>query len=202
VQLLQRIAVAEADCHPGDTAHILDTVFFTIHICIFFLQTSNNTGTRTGSVSDPHWLSGSSILDECVSGSSADPDSGQIWTKFYESKQNKFFFIRFFSHLTFVYHVLCLKYDCIENSNFYNFFLVFRLRFSSFWGWFSPFWIRIQEPIECGSNADPDSDAKNCTGIVRYRYIFFLFRLSRMLTIGKPFSWQNMNVKILNKKFF
>jgi hypothetical protein len=34
---------------------------------------------------------GSSILDECGSGSSVDPDSGKRWTKFSEGKQNKFF---------------------------------------------------------------------------------------------------------------
>jgi hypothetical protein len=38
------------------------------------------------------------------------------------------------------------------------FFLVFRLNFSSFVRLIL-LWIRIQELIECGSNADPDMDS-------------------------------------------
>jgi hypothetical protein len=39
------------------------------------------------------------ILDECGSGSSADPDSGKIWTKVSEGKQNaQFFFSSDFYH--------------------------------------------------------------------------------------------------------
>jgi hypothetical protein len=39
----------------------------------------------------------------------------------------------------------CLKYDWIE-----SFFIIFL----PFLGWFCPFWIRIQEAIECGSGSE------------------------------------------------
>jgi hypothetical protein len=48
---------------------------------------------------------GSSILDECGSGcgswsvSSADPDSGKIWTKFSGSKRHEICFSSNFSHI-------------------------------------------------------------------------------------------------------
>jgi hypothetical protein len=97
------------------------------------------------------------FLDECGSGSSADPDSGKIWTKFSEDTGTlkEFCFHQIFLTLNNLYQVLCLKYDCIENTNFYNFFWSSGLIFCSFSGLIFP--LLDPDPgahrmrIQCGS---------------------------------------------------
>jgi hypothetical protein len=69
-------------------------------VCTVFKAPGNTNQTTYTDVrvSDPYWLQysicgseeGSSILDECGSESSADPDSGKIWTKFSKGKENEF----------------------------------------------------------------------------------------------------------------
>jgi hypothetical protein len=93
-------------------------------------------------------------FDECRSGPSADPDSGQIWFKFAEGKQNEIFV----SHLLlFTLNIFrpnfFLKYDCMENTYKKN--LVFRLNFSSFLGAdFPPSGSALRIRIRI-ANADP-----------------------------------------------
>jgi hypothetical protein len=80
-----------------DTGYLPITSYFLIPCILFFaLQINVFCSVQCfGSslvICGSGYGSGSSILDECGSGSSADPDldSGKILSKFSERKQNKF----------------------------------------------------------------------------------------------------------------
>jgi hypothetical protein len=94
-------------------------------------------------------------LDECGSGyeagSSADPDSGKIWTKFSEGKRIIFFSLIFLTFNIFRPNSLP-KIRLQGNTNFHILFWSSDLIFLFFWADFLPSGSVFMSPL----NADPD----------------------------------------------